>query len=83
MFPCRQLLIEEDVFPWKLKVKLPETLPRAMEPEHVDRLLAAPGNDRDRAMIVLLLRTGMRIGESLNTRMVDVNMTEQKGNYLI
>jgi site-specific recombinase XerD len=29
-------------------------------------------------MIMLLLRTGMRIGELLNTRMVDLNMTEQK-----
>jgi integrase/recombinase XerD len=29
-------------------------------------------------MIVLLLRTGMRIGELLNTRMVDLNMAEQK-----
>jgi integrase/recombinase XerD len=71
-------LIGEEVLPWKLKIKLPETLPRAMDPEDVDRLLAAPGSERDRAMIVLLLRTGMRIGELLNTRMVDVNMTERK-----
>jgi len=71
-------LIGEEVFPWKLKIKLPDTLPRAMDPEHVDRLLAAPGSERDRAMIMLLLRTGMRIGELLNTRMADVSMTEQK-----
>lgn len=71
-------LIKEDVFPWKLKIKLPEALPRAMEAEDVDRLLAISGSERDRAMIVLLLRTGMRIGELLNTRMVDVDMGEQK-----
>ena len=77
-FIAEKGLIGEAVFSWKLRIKVPETLPRAMEPEDVDRLLAVPGSERDRAMIVLLLRTGMRIGELLNTRMVDVNMTEQK-----
>jgi site-specific recombinase XerD len=77
-FMAEKGLIGEEVFPWKLKIKLPEALPRAMEPEDVDRLLAALGSERDRAMIVLLLRTGMRIGELLNTRMVDVTMREQK-----
>ena len=77
-FMTEKGLIGEEVFPWKLKIKLPDTLPRAMDPEDVQRLLAAPGTERDRAMIVLLLRTGMRIGELLKTRMVDVNMTEQK-----
>ena len=77
-FMAEKGLIGEEVFPWKLKIKLPEALPRAMEPEDVDRLLATSGSERDRAMIVLLLRTGMRIGELLNTRMVDVTMREQK-----
>jgi integrase/recombinase XerD len=77
-FMAEKGVIREEVFSWKLRIKVPETLPRAMEPEDVDRLLAVPGSERDRAMIVLLLRTGMRIGELLNTRMVDVNMTEQK-----
>jgi integrase/recombinase XerC len=77
-FMAEKGLIEEQVFPWKLKIKLPDTLPRAMDPEDVERLLEAPGSERDRAMILLLLRTGMRIAELLNTRMVDVNMTQQK-----
>jgi integrase len=71
-------LIGEEVFPWKLKIKVPDALPRAVDPEHVDRLLAVSASERDRAMIMLLLRTGMRIGELLNTRMADLNMTEQK-----
>ena len=71
-------VFDEDVFPWRLKIKTPQTLPRAIDPDDVDRLLAAKGSVRDRAMILLLLRTGMRIGELLNTRVMDVVMEEQK-----
>ena len=70
--------ISEEVFPWKLTIKMPEPLPRAMDPDDVDKLLAVKGSARDRAMILLLLRTGMRIGELLGTRLIDVDMEEQK-----
>jgi len=70
--------LSEDVFPWKLTIKMPEPLPRAMDPDDVDKLLAVKVSVRDRAMILLLLRTGMRIGELLRTRMIDVNMEEKK-----
>ena len=71
-------VVGEEVFPWRMKIKLPETLPRAISPEDEERLLCANGSPRDRAMILLLLRTGMRIGELLNTTMRDVNLREQK-----
>jgi len=35
-------------------------------------------NCRDRALILLLLRTGMRIGELLNCKLEDIDLTEQK-----
>jgi site-specific recombinase XerD len=70
--------ISEEVFPWKLTIKMPEPLPRAMDPDDVDKLLAVKGSARDRSMILLLLRTGMRIGELLGTRLIDVDMEEQK-----
>ena len=61
-----------------MKIRLPEALPRAMEPEDVERLLSVNSNARDRAMILLLLRTGMRIGELLSTALRDVNLREQR-----
>jgi integrase/recombinase XerD len=71
-------VVNQDVFPWKMKIKLPEALPRAIDSEDIDRLLAVTDNIRNRAMILLLLRTGMRIGELLNTRIRDVILKDQK-----
>lgn len=71
-------VVGEEVFPWKLKLKMPESLPRALDPDDVQKLLAEEGSVRNRAMILLLLRTGMRIGELLNTRLADVQIEEQK-----
>ena len=77
-FLIEEGVVSEEVFPWKLKIRMPETLPRAMDPEDVEELLAVKGSVRNRAMILVLLRTGMRIGELLNTRVADVQMEEQK-----
>ena len=71
-------IVKEEVFPWKLKIKMPDILPRAMDPQDVERLLATKVGVRDRAMILILLRTGMRIGELLSTRVMDVVMAERK-----
>jgi integrase/recombinase XerD len=67
-----------DLLKRKLRVKVPEALPRAMDPEDVQQLLAVIGKPRDRAMILILLRTGMRIGELLATRMSEVNLREKQ-----
>lgn len=77
-FMIEQGIVKEEVFPWKLKIKMPDILPRAMDPEDVEGLLATRVGIRDRAMILLLLRTGMRIGELLDTRVIDVIMGERK-----
>lgn len=76
-------LIDQGVLPYKtmqpkIKIKLPEALPRAIPSEDVQRLLEAITTARDRALILLLLRTGMRIGELLEVKVSDINLAERK-----
>ena len=77
-FLIERKVLNPDVFSWKLKIKVPDPLPRAMDPDDVSRLLTVKAGVRDRAMILLLLRTGMRIGELLHTRVHDVVFSEKK-----
>jgi integrase/recombinase XerD len=71
-------VVHPDLLKRKLKVKVPEALPRAMDPEDVQQLLAVIKKSRDWAMILVLLRTGMRIGELLDTKMSEVNLREKR-----
>lgn len=79
----RFLIIEYKGFDYglierKVRIKLPDRLPRAIDPEHIDQLLSAISSCRDRALILLLLRTGMRIGELLSCKLEDIDLYEQK-----
>lgn len=71
-------IIDQDILARKISLKLPESLPRAIDPEDITKLLSVIDHTRNRAMIIMLLRTGMRIGELLDLRMVDINMPERK-----
>jgi len=71
-------IVPSDVLARPIRIKVPDALPRAMDPLDVKRLLSVIQNVRDRAMIVVLLRTGMRIGELLQTRVSDVHLGERK-----
>ena len=73
-FLVEEEIIPSDVLMRKVKLRLPQYLPRAMDPDEVSRLLSLINDIRDRAIVLVLLRTGMRIGELLNTRLSDVNM---------
>ena len=78
-----RFLIEEKIVGYelmerKIKLKLPDRLPRAMDPQDLNLLLSVIDNTRDRALILLLLRTGMRIGELLNASVDDVDLNQQK-----
>jgi integrase/recombinase XerD len=71
-------IIDADVIKKKMRIKVADTLPKAIDPEDVKQLLAVIRKLRDRALILVLLRTGMRIGELLATRLYDVNLPESR-----
>jgi integrase/recombinase XerD len=76
-------LIEQDLIPGSslkksIRLKLPDTLPRALAPKDVRRLLSVIHNTRDRALILLLLRTGIRIGEALGLTLNDLDLRDRK-----
>ena len=71
-------VIRPEVLCKRMIIKVPDALPRSMDPDDVKHLLCAVKEIRDRAMILVLLRTGMRIGELLNTLVSEVNLKERK-----
>jgi len=77
-FLMEQDLILPSLLKRRIKLKLPEVLPRAMHPADVKKLLSVIDDIRDRALILLLLRTGMRIGEALGLRLNDLDMQDRK-----
>ena len=71
-------VVPSEVLLKRLTIRVPDGLPRAIEPEDVRRLLGVIEDVRARAMVMVLLRTGMRIGELLGTRVDDVVLGERK-----
>jgi integrase/recombinase XerD len=71
-------IVSPDIFSSRIRLQMPERLPRAMDPDDLLKLRSVVGDTRDRAMIMVLLRTGMRIGELLHTKMTDVHMKERR-----
>jgi len=71
-------IVRTDVLARRIRLKKPETLPRAIDPDDVKQLLSVIDNVRDRAMITILLRTGMRIGELLSTKLQDLHLKDRR-----
>jgi len=77
-FLMEQEIIPSSVLKRGIKLKLPEVLPRAMNPSDVRKLLGVIDDIRDRALFLLLLRTGIRIGEALGLRLNDLDIKGRK-----
>ena len=77
-FLIEQDIIDEQIIKRKIKLKVPDFLPRAIAPGDVRKLLGALKEPRDRALILVLLRTGMRIGEVLRLKVRDLDIRERK-----
>jgi integrase/recombinase XerD len=76
-------LVEREILPQailskKILLKVPELLPRAIPQEHTTTLLSGISNNRNRSLILLLLRTGLRISELLNVKVPDIVLSERK-----
>jgi len=76
-------LMEQDIIPASalkrgIRLKLPETLPRAIQSADVRKLISVIDNVRDRALVLLLLRTGIRIGEALGLKLNDLDVQDRK-----
>jgi len=77
-FLIDEKIMDGQVLEKKIRLKLPDILPRAIESEPLKCLMSVITKVRDRAMILLLLRTGMRIGELLETTVSEIDLKEQK-----
>jgi site-specific recombinase XerD len=77
-FLIDEKIMNGQVLEKKIRLKLPDVLPKAIESESLMRLMSVITKTRDRAMILLLLRTGMRIGELLETTLSEIDLKEQK-----
>lgn len=71
-------VVRHEVLSKRISVKVPDALPKAIAPEDVKALLAMIDNTRNRALVLMLLRTGMRIGKLLALRIQDIDLREQK-----
>ncbi|MDD2321922.1 MAG: tyrosine-type recombinase/integrase [Geobacteraceae bacterium] len=74
----RNDILPADILLKKIRLRLLEILPKAIPAEDVDKILQAVTHTRDRALLLLLLHTGMRIGELLNLRLPDIVRSERK-----
>jgi len=76
-------LVEQNLIPGAaikktIRFKLPDALPRAIAPKDLRKLLSVIHNTRDRALVLLLLRTGIRIGEALGLILNDIDLRDRK-----
>jgi len=61
----------------KIRVRVAQSLPKAICAPDIVRLLAVINHCRDLSMVMTLLRTGMRIGELLKLRVNDVDLCQR------
>lgn len=71
-------IISESILKRQIRLKAPDFLPRAITPEDVRKLLSVIEEIRDRAFMLVLLRTAMRIGELLALKVRDIDIQERK-----
>jgi integrase/recombinase XerD len=81
-FLMEQDIVSSSILKKTIRLKLPDALPRAMSPRDVRKLLSVIRDTRDRALFLLLLRTGIRIGEALGLTLHDLDLRDRKVHLL-
>lgn len=66
-----------------LKAKVPRKRPKSISPEEASALLAATSNQRDGFLVMLLLETGLRIGEALGLLVQDFSYDQKADQYSV
>jgi len=77
-FLAEREVISPDIMKNKFRLKMPDLLPKAIDPDDIKHFLSVINTVRERALILVLLRTGMRIGELLGTKIIDINFRERR-----
>ncbi|NOR24219.1 MAG: tyrosine-type recombinase/integrase [Desulforhopalus sp.] len=77
-FLVEQEVLSHQIMKRKIRIQEPDALPKAIPLEDVQLLLDSVSSVRDRALLLLLLRTGMRIGELLEVKLSDIILHDRK-----
>jgi site-specific recombinase XerC len=68
------------VIPWRHFIRQGQRLPRDLQDRVVERLLSLVTGPRDRAMFLLMLRCGLRVGEVRNLSLGDLYLDPAQGS---
>jgi site-specific recombinase XerD len=71
------------VIPRRHYLREPQRLPRPVQVESLEKFFAVITDPRDRAMFILMLRCGLRIGEVGNLKLVDLFLDEPSARILV
>jgi len=73
----RQEVLSPEIMNPKVRMQEPDALPKAIPDEDIKSIFNAVTSVRDRALLMLLYRTGMRIGELLQVKVDDIILPNQ------
>jgi site-specific recombinase XerD len=73
----RQEVLPPEIMNPKVRMQEPDALPKAIPDEDIKSIFNTVTSVRDRALLMLLYRTGMRIGELLQVKVDDIILPNQ------
>jgi site-specific recombinase XerD len=74
----RKQVIDPEIMKRKVRIQEPDALPKAIPYEDIESIFNAVTSIRNRALLMLLYRTGMRIGELLEVKLENIVLPDQK-----